>query len=134
MQPIKFIYGEEGFVFRNDQNELCKLLGINKYQLISIMDSGIGQDEVMEYEDAHTLVGWFKEKGYTLLNKPPEKVIAKDVDKAGEILSERYHFSGSNQFLFKRILGFDESTNYGSFEVEEVAVRERNTFYFQLIK
>jgi len=134
MEQIKFIYGEDGFVFRNDQNDLCKLLGVSKDQLISIMDSGIGQDEPMEYEDAHTLVGWFKEKGYILLKTPPEKVVAKNVTQAGEILSERYHFSGSNQFLFKKILGFDESTKYGSFEVEEVGVRERFTFYFQLIK
>lgn len=134
MEQIKFIYGEDGFVFRNDQNDLCKLLGVSKDQLISIMDSGIGQDEPMEYEEAHTLVGWFKEKGYILLKTPPEKVVAKNVTQAGEILSERYHFSGNNQFLFKRILGFDESTKYGSFEVEEVGVRERNTFYFQLIK
>jgi len=134
MEQIKFIYGEDGFVFRNDQNELCKLLGINKDQLISIMDSGIGSDEPMEYEDAHTLVRWFKEKGYILLKNPPEKVLAENLEKAGEILSERYHFTGSNQFLFKKILGFDESTNYGSFEVEEAKIRERVTFYFQLIK
>lgn len=113
----KVMYDMDGFIYRPDQDELIKKLGMPRAEFIRMMQDGFVQEKMpASFPEVRTLVRWFEDNNYILMDDeeshPVIDVFPVEEYKGRPSDAVMVHMLPYKNFRFKNLEWYDPKTGY----------------------